>query len=186
MGAALIQTDRATRTVHGRRPSGARLRSGRASRPIRRFRSPRRAVFRRSSNRNDGRRGGPHLRHLLLGSTSHAHIHAVDELSHDRVALHGRPGRRQHGVDHRSSLGSRSVGLGAAAGRSDHDLRGSPLVAPRVAPTFEFSGETFRQLSGFAVQIAGGRWARLIELLVMSLLIGKLVAWRPSEHGPSR
>ena len=43
-------------------------------------------------------------------------------------------------------------------------------------PTFEFSGETFRQLSGFAVQIAGGRWARLIELLVLSLLIGKLVS----------
>jgi O-antigen/teichoic acid export membrane protein len=41
-------------------------------------------------------------------------------------------------------------------------------------PTFEFSGETFRQLSGFAVQIAGGRWARLIELLVLSLLIGRL------------
>jgi PST family polysaccharide transporter len=43
-------------------------------------------------------------------------------------------------------------------------------------PTFEFSGETFRQLSKFAVQIAGGRWARLIELLVLSLLIGKLVS----------
>ncbi len=43
-------------------------------------------------------------------------------------------------------------------------------------PTFEFSGATFRQLSGFAVQIAGGRWARLIELLVLSLLIGKLVS----------
>ena len=43
-------------------------------------------------------------------------------------------------------------------------------------PTFEFSGEVFRQLSGFAVQIAGGRWARLIELVVLSLLIGKLVS----------
>jgi O-antigen/teichoic acid export membrane protein len=43
-------------------------------------------------------------------------------------------------------------------------------------PTFEFSGEAFRHLSGFAVQIAGGRWARLIELLVLSLLIGKLVS----------
>ena len=47
---------------------------------------------------------------------------------------------------------------------------------PGWRPTFEFSGEVFRQLSGFAVQIAGGRWARLIELLVMSLLIGKLVS----------
>ena len=43
-------------------------------------------------------------------------------------------------------------------------------------PTFEFSREAFRQLSGFAVQIAGGRWARLIELVVLSLLIGKLVS----------
>ena len=43
-------------------------------------------------------------------------------------------------------------------------------------PTLEFSGEAFRELSGFAVQIAGGRWARLIELLVLSLLIGKLVS----------
>ena len=43
-------------------------------------------------------------------------------------------------------------------------------------PTFEFSPAAFRQLSGFAVQIAGGRWARLIELVVLSLLIGKLVS----------
>ena len=41
-------------------------------------------------------------------------------------------------------------------------------------PSFEFSGAVFRQLSSFAVRIAGGRWARLIELLVLSLLIGKL------------
>jgi O-antigen/teichoic acid export membrane protein len=43
-------------------------------------------------------------------------------------------------------------------------------------PTFEFSGEAFRQLARFAVQVAGGRWARLIELLILSLLIGKLVS----------
>jgi O-antigen/teichoic acid export membrane protein len=43
-------------------------------------------------------------------------------------------------------------------------------------PTFEFSSEAFRQLSSFAVQIAGGRWARLIELLVLTLLIGKLIS----------
>jgi len=42
-------------------------------------------------------------------------------------------------------------------------------------PTFEFSREDFRKLSGFALRIAGGRWARLAELLVLSLLIGKLV-----------
>jgi O-antigen/teichoic acid export membrane protein len=41
-------------------------------------------------------------------------------------------------------------------------------------PTFEFSGAVFRQLASFAVRIAGGRWARLAELLVLSLLIGKL------------
>jgi O-antigen/teichoic acid export membrane protein len=42
-------------------------------------------------------------------------------------------------------------------------------------PTFEFSGVVFRQLGSFAVRVAGGRWARLAELLVLSLLIGKLV-----------
>ena len=42
-------------------------------------------------------------------------------------------------------------------------------------PTFEFSLDDFRRLSGFAIRIAGGRWARLAELLVLSLLIGKLV-----------
>ena len=42
-------------------------------------------------------------------------------------------------------------------------------------PTFGFSGAAFRQLASFAIRIAGGRWARLIELLVLFLLIGKLV-----------
>jgi O-antigen/teichoic acid export membrane protein len=42
-------------------------------------------------------------------------------------------------------------------------------------PTFEFSGSVFRRLGSFAVRVAGGRWARLAELLVLSLLIGKLV-----------
>jgi PST family polysaccharide transporter len=41
-------------------------------------------------------------------------------------------------------------------------------------PTLEFSGSVFRELASFAIRIAGGRWARLIELLVMSLLIGRL------------
>ena len=43
-------------------------------------------------------------------------------------------------------------------------------------PTFEFSGDVFRELSRFAIQIAGARWARLIELVVLSLLIGRLVS----------
>jgi O-antigen/teichoic acid export membrane protein len=43
-------------------------------------------------------------------------------------------------------------------------------------PTFEFSGESFRELRSFAVRVAGGRWARLIELVVLTLLIGKLVS----------
>ena len=42
-------------------------------------------------------------------------------------------------------------------------------------PTFEFSGLVFRRLGSFAIRVAGGRWARLAELLVLSLLIGKLV-----------
>ena len=43
-------------------------------------------------------------------------------------------------------------------------------------PSFDFSGAVFRQLGSFAVRIAGGRWARLAELLVLSLLIGKLAS----------
>jgi O-antigen/teichoic acid export membrane protein len=42
-------------------------------------------------------------------------------------------------------------------------------------PTLEFSGSVFRGLCSFAIRIAGGRWARLLELLVLSLLIGRLV-----------
>jgi O-antigen/teichoic acid export membrane protein len=42
-------------------------------------------------------------------------------------------------------------------------------------PSLEFSGSAFRELGSFAIRIAGGRWARLAELLVLSLLIGKLV-----------
>jgi O-antigen/teichoic acid export membrane protein len=41
-------------------------------------------------------------------------------------------------------------------------------------PTLEFSGTAFRELGSFAIRIAGGRWARLIELLVLSVLIGRL------------
>jgi O-antigen/teichoic acid export membrane protein len=42
-------------------------------------------------------------------------------------------------------------------------------------PTLEFSWSVFRQLGSFAVRIAGGRWARLAELLVLTLLVGKLM-----------
>ena len=42
-------------------------------------------------------------------------------------------------------------------------------------PRLEFSGAVFRELGSFAIRIAGGRWARLGELLVLSLLIGGLV-----------
>jgi O-antigen/teichoic acid export membrane protein len=41
-------------------------------------------------------------------------------------------------------------------------------------PTLEFSRPAFRELASFAIRIAGGRWARLIELLVLTVLIGKL------------
>ena len=43
-------------------------------------------------------------------------------------------------------------------------------------PTLEFSGTLFRQLGSFAIRVAGGRWARLLELLVLSLLVGKLLS----------
>jgi O-antigen/teichoic acid export membrane protein len=45
---------------------------------------------------------------------------------------------------------------------------------PGWRPTLNFSASVFRELGSFAIRLAGGRWARLIELLVLSLLIGKL------------
>ena len=42
-------------------------------------------------------------------------------------------------------------------------------------PTFEFSRADFRRLASFAMRVAGGRWARLAELLLLTVLIGKLV-----------
>jgi PST family polysaccharide transporter len=43
-------------------------------------------------------------------------------------------------------------------------------------PTFEFSRPVFRELASFAIRIAGGRWARLFELLVLTVLIGRLAS----------
>jgi polysaccharide transporter, PST family len=43
-------------------------------------------------------------------------------------------------------------------------------------PTLEFSAPVFRELGHFAIRIAGGRWARLIELLVLTVLIGRLAS----------
>jgi PST family polysaccharide transporter len=43
-------------------------------------------------------------------------------------------------------------------------------------PTMAFSPKAFRELVSFAIRIAGGRWARLGELLVLTLLIGKLTS----------
>jgi polysaccharide transporter, PST family len=42
-------------------------------------------------------------------------------------------------------------------------------------PTMTFSRTTFRPLFAFAVRVAGARWARLLELLVLSILIGRLI-----------
>jgi O-antigen/teichoic acid export membrane protein len=42
-------------------------------------------------------------------------------------------------------------------------------------PSLEFSVPIFRELTVFALRIAGGRWARLAEIVVLSLLIGKLL-----------
>jgi O-antigen/teichoic acid export membrane protein len=47
---------------------------------------------------------------------------------------------------------------------------------PGWRPTLDFSRSVFRELCAFAMRIAGGRWARLIELLVLTLLIGKLAS----------
>jgi O-antigen/teichoic acid export membrane protein len=58
--------------------------------------------------------------------------------------------------------------------------QGSFVIAlwwrPGWRPTLDFSRPVFRELVSFAIRIAGGRWARMIELLVLSLLIGKLVS----------
>jgi PST family polysaccharide transporter len=43
-------------------------------------------------------------------------------------------------------------------------------------PTLEFSRGAFKELGSFAIRVAGGRWARLAELLVLTLLVGKLVS----------
>ena len=43
-------------------------------------------------------------------------------------------------------------------------------------PSLEFSIPDFRRLGAFAIRIAGGRYARLGELIVLALLIGKLVS----------
>jgi PST family polysaccharide transporter len=43
-------------------------------------------------------------------------------------------------------------------------------------PTLEFSRTMFRELWSFAIRIAGGRWARLFELLVLTVLIGGLAS----------
>jgi O-antigen/teichoic acid export membrane protein len=43
-------------------------------------------------------------------------------------------------------------------------------------PSLTFSGAVFRRLASFAIRIAGGRWARLGELLVLTLLIGHLTS----------
>jgi O-antigen/teichoic acid export membrane protein len=43
-------------------------------------------------------------------------------------------------------------------------------------PSLTFSVPIFRQLASFALRIAGGRWARLAELLVLTLLIGRLTS----------
>jgi PST family polysaccharide transporter len=43
-------------------------------------------------------------------------------------------------------------------------------------PTLVFSRPVFRELGSFAMRIAGGRWARLLELLVLTVLIGRLAS----------
>ena len=75
------------------------------------------------------------------------------------------------------------VGIGAAlAGAGAWALVAQQLALMATAgalwwgagwrPAFEFSGVAFRSLVSFALRIVGGRWARLIELLVLSLMIG--------------
>ena len=43
-------------------------------------------------------------------------------------------------------------------------------------PSLSSRSPAFRELVSFAIRIAGGRWARLVELLVLTLLIGHLAS----------
>jgi O-antigen/teichoic acid export membrane protein len=43
-------------------------------------------------------------------------------------------------------------------------------------PTLEFSRPMLGELGSFALRVAGGRWARLAELLVLTLLVGSLLS----------
>jgi PST family polysaccharide transporter len=43
-------------------------------------------------------------------------------------------------------------------------------------PALAFSRPVFRDLASFAIRVAGGRWARLFELLVLTVLIGRLAS----------
>jgi O-antigen/teichoic acid export membrane protein len=47
---------------------------------------------------------------------------------------------------------------------------------PGWRPELTFSWHDLRALGSFAIRIAGGRWARLAELLVLTLLIGRLAS----------
>ena len=79
-----------------------------------------------------------------------------------------------------ASIAAAVFGLGAWALVLQQIVLASTLVAALWwhagwRPALEFSPAIFRDLSAFALRVAAGRWARLVELIVLSLLIGKLL-----------
>jgi O-antigen/teichoic acid export membrane protein len=84
-------------------------------------------------------------------------------------------------------IGSVAAIIAAAAGAGPWALALQQIVFMGTAaaafwfragwhPTLEFSRPAFRELASFAIRIAGGRWARLFELLVLTVLIGSLAS----------
>jgi PST family polysaccharide transporter len=176
MGSALVQTDRATRQVRSTafwgsiafglaismlfvifaRPVGAFLEDPRIGTMV--------AV------------GALTFAIYSLGAASHAVF--IREMNFRAIELRFMLSLVVAGI---VSICAASLGLGAWALVLQQVVLMTTFVAALWwhagwRPAFEFSADVFRELSRFAVRIAGGRWARLIELVVLSLLIGKLVS----------
>ena len=120
--------------------------------------------------------GGLTFAIYAIGSTSQAVF--MREMRFRSIELRNWLGLATGGV---VAIVAAAAGAGAWALVLQQVAYMSTLVAalwwrPGWHPTLDFSGVVFRDLASFAIRIAGGRWARLIELLVLSLLIGKLAS----------
>ena len=176
MGAALVQTDRATRVVRSTvfwasLAFGVGL-LGRSrlvsAGPIGRFLGDPRvgtivAV------------GGLTFVICSLGVDESGRVHARDEVPQHRASLLVRARYRE--LRSRSSQRRAALAPGHSCSSRSPCWLHSPLRcggAPAGGRPSSSRRSVFRELGSFAVRVAGGRWARLAELLVLSLLIGKL------------